>query len=154
MPSTKNKLRVGRYGRGRPKSAHELESDEQKYRALTFQIYERIQLEMARGNKRPKLRAMVLRYLRKAHRYPKGGFETPDFKAEEVNSVDPKKFIGPTKKGRTGERRYYQLKDFETHPHFGSAYQHVKVLWKRHVDKHGNWRLTVDDSAEGGAINR
>jgi hypothetical protein len=152
MPSTKNKLRVGRYERGRPKSAHALESDEQKYRALTFQIYERIQLEKARGRK-PSRRAMVLRYLRKAHRFPKGGFETPGFKAEEVNADEPAKFFGPTKKGRKGERRHYQLKDFETHPHFKSAYQHVKTIWKKHVDKDGNWTPKVDDPAEGSATN-
>jgi hypothetical protein len=138
MPSTKNQLRVGRFKRGRPKSAHELESDEQKYRALTFQIYERVQLEMTRGKKRPSPRAMVLRYLRKAHRCPKGGFETLGFKAEEVNSDDPAKFFGPTKKGRARERRCYQVKDFETHPHFKSAYQHVRRFWREHVDKDGN----------------
>ena len=154
MPSTKNKLRVGRFKRGRPKSAHELESDEQKYCALTFQIYERIQLEVTRGKTRPSPRAMVLRYLRKAHRCPKGGFEAPSFKAAEVNSDDPAKFFGPTKKGRTGQRRYYQVKDFETHPHFESAYQHLKVLRRKHVDKDGNWRLKVDDPAAGSATSR
>jgi hypothetical protein len=153
MPSTKNQLRVGRFKRGRPKSAHELESYAQKYRALTFQIHERIQLEKARG-KKSSLRAMVLRYLRKAHRCPKGGFETPSFRAEEVNSDDPAKFFGPTKKGRTGARRFYQVKDFETHPHFESAYQHVKTLRGKHVDKDGNWRPKVDDLAVGSATNR
>lgn len=153
MPSTKNQLRVGRFKRGRPKSAHELESDEQKYRALTFQIYERIQLEKARG-KKSSPRAMVLRYLRKAHRCPRGGFETSGFKAEEVNSSDSDKFIGPTKKGRSGKRKYYQLKDFETHPHFKSAYQHVCRFWRENVDKDGGWRSKVDDYSPDGDFSR
>lgn len=146
MPSTRNKLRVGRYKpgrppkkqkerssprkRGRPPSAHKSDSVTQKYIALAFQIYEWRQRERAKGVKPTSVRQLVLHYLRKAHRIPTGRFMAP-----QIKSDNPSAHFAPT-----GKKNRWRLKDFEAHPHFKSAYLQVCRIFREYVDKRGQWR--------------
>ena len=86
MPSTKNKLRVGRYkrgrppkpkpegkqpattrGRGRPPSAHKSSSDAQKYLVLAWQIIDVQKTTKSRGKELLSDAAYVRRYMRKSY---------------------------------------------------------------------------------------
>jgi hypothetical protein len=146
MPSTRNKLRVGRYKpgrspkkpiersspkqRGRPPSAHKSESVTQKYIALAFQSHEYRQRKRAKGIKPPSIRVLVLRHIAVAHRRPTGKFVAPEIKSDDPNTV-----FAPT-----GKKHRWRLKDFETHPDFKSAYVQVCQILRDCVDERGQWR--------------